>query len=280
MKPSEKSACEHGTEWAFCLFRPLLKDLHLQSLENRTYIRTSQKKYGLVRHNMGRCVIVALRYKFSNKNDKGVFVWTYDKKHDFYILYIVINDNLYKGGISHEDCVKRKIVTTHEFTHCSAAMLSLSRIATLQLIESLQKSMRKNVDVIQSVDIDSVMSEFKKEIKSKSKAEKSDLSFRKFDDEHFRTGYEGFEGSYYDLNTNLLFSKQLFEEFFDKQSRQDFKECIKNKEPAEAVALLTEAAETVINEKSLDRRFVVNRIQTDFLPQYLAEAAKYVKANK
>ena len=93
--------------------------------------------------------------------------------------------------MTHEDCVKRKLVTTHEFTHCTAAMLSLSGMYSEQLIESLQKSMRKNVDVIQSVDIDSVMSEFKKEISDGSKSVKTDLSFRKFDDEHFRTGYEG-----------------------------------------------------------------------------------------
>ena len=228
---------------------------------------------------MERCVIVALRYKFSNENDKGVFVWTYDKKRNIFILYIIINDNLYNDNMTHEDCVKRKLVTTHEFTHCTAAMLSLSGMYSEQLIESLQKSMRKNVDVIQSVDIDSVMSEFKKEISDGSKSVKTDLSFRKFDDEHFRTGYEGFEGSYYDLNSNFLFSKQLFEEYFGKQTQLAFKEYIKQGSSQEAVALLKTASETVINDKCLDRKFVLNKILTDLLPQYLAETAKYVKSN-
>lgn len=280
MLPSEKSATEHGTEWAFSIFRPLLRDLHLQLLQDRIYLRTSNKKYGLIKYHMERCVIVALRYKFSNENDKGVFVWTYDKKRNIFILYIIINDNLYNSNMSHEDCVKRKLVTTHEFTHCTAAMLSLSGMYSEQLIESLQKSMRKNVDVIQSVDIDSVMSEFKKEISDGSKSVKTDLSFRKFDDEHFRTGYEGFEGSYYDLNSNLLFSKQLFEEYFGKQTQLAFKEYIKQGSSQEAVALLKTASETVINDKCLDRKFVLNKILIDLLPQYLAEAAKYVKSNR
>lgn len=278
--PSEKSATEHGTEWAYSIFRPLLRDLHLQSLQDRTYLRTSNKKYNLIKHHMERCVIVALRYKFSNENDKGVFVWTYDKKRKFYVLYIVINDNLYNANMNHEDCVKRKLVTTHEFTHCTAAMLSLSKICSEHLIDSLQKSMRKNVDVIQSVDVDSVMSEFKKEISEDNKSEKTDLSFRKFDDEHFRTGYEGFEGSYYDLNSNFLFSKQLFEEYFEKQEQLSFKEYIKQDFLQEAVILLKNASEAVIKEKHLDRKLVLNKILTDLLPQYLAEAAKYVKSNR
>ncbi len=278
--PSEKSATEHGTEWAFGLFRPLLRDLRLQSVQDRTYLRTSNKKYGLIKYHMERCVIVALRYKFSNENDKGVFVWTYDKKRNFYILYIIINDNLYKDNMKHEECVKRKLVTTHEFTHCTAAMLSLSGMYSEQLIGSLQKSMRKNVDVIQSVDVDSVMSEFKREINGENKSVKTDLSFRKFDDEHFRTGYEGFEGSYYDLNSNLLFSKQLFEEYFGKNKQQSFKDCIKRGALQDAVILLKEASELVIEEKNLDRRLVLNKIQIDFLPQYLAETAKYVNSNR
>lgn len=265
-----------GTDWAFSLFRPILQDLHLQDLNQKNYVRTSMKKYGLIKHNMERCVIVALRYSFTDPNDKGVFVWTYDKKRDFYVLYIIINDNLYNKDMSHEGCVKRKIVTTHEFTHCTAAMLSLSKMKSSELVTSLQKSMRKNVDVIQSVDIDSVMSEFSKELDEDSKPNKTELSFRKFDDDHFRTGYEGFEGSYYDLNTNFLFSKQLFEEFFDNKQRQTFKECIKQGKLQEAVGLIKISAETVINKKKLDRKFVLNRIKTDFLPLYLAETAKYV----
>ncbi len=278
--PAEKSASEHGTEWAFRIFRPLLKDLHLQELQEKSYLRTSNKKYGLIRYHMERCIIVPIRYKFSNENDKGVFVWAYNRKRNLFILYIVINDNLYRDRMSHEDCVKRKLVTTHEFTHCTAAMLSLSGMYSEQLIESLQKSMRKDVDVIQSVDVDGIMSEFKKEIKKDDKTSKTDLSIRKFDDEHFRTNYEEFNGSYYDLNTNFLFSKQLFEEYFGKQNQQAFTNCIKQGAWQAAVTLLKTAVENVINEKHLDRKLVINKIQTDLLPYYLAEAAKHVNTNK
>lgn len=228
---------------------------------------------------MAKCVIVAMRFHFTNPNDKGVFVWTFDKKRDFYVLYLIINDNLYSDSMKHEDCVKRKIVTTHEFTHCTAAMLSLSKIESEQLVASLQKSMRKSVDVIQSVDVDVVMNEFSKEMTADS-SDKAELSFRKFDDEHFRTGYEDFEGSYYDLNTNYLLSKQLFDEYFSKQNRQKFNEYIKKEEPAQAVALLKNAAEQVINEKNLDKKFVLNRIANVFMPLYLNDAAKFVKSKK
>lgn len=277
---SSKSATEHGTEWAFNLFRPILKDLHLQSFDNNSYLRTSLKKYGLVKHNMARCVIVPVRYKFTNPNYKGVFVWTYNKKKDMYILYIVINENLYGDNLKHEECVKRKLITTHEFTHCTAAMLSLSGIVSEQLIESLQKNMRKNVDVIQSVDVDGIMSEYTKEVKDVSVSDKTDLSIRKFDDDHFRTGYENFTGSYYDLNTDYLFSRQLFEEYFDKNKMQLFKDLIKQGANTEAATLLARATEDVITQKYLDKDFVVEKIKTTIVPDYVKEVAKYVKAKK
>ena len=277
---STKNLAERGTEWAFDLFRPVLKDLRLQSLNPRNYIRASLKKYGFDKHNMSRCVIVAMRYHFTNPNDKGVFVWTFDKKRNFYVLYIIINDSLYAEGMSHEDCVRRKIVTMHEFTHCTAAMLSLSRISSEQLVSSLQKSMRKSVDVIQSVDVDVVMSEFSKEMSADSQNDRTEISFRKFDDGHFRTNYESFEGSYYDLNTNFLLSKQLFEEYFSKQKRQEFYEYIKNSNPTSAVMLLKNAAEKAINEKYLDKKFVMNRIANVFMPFYLNEAAKIINTKK
>lgn len=271
---------EHNTEWAFGLFRPLLKDLQLQSPNSKRYIRTSQKKYGFVKCNMGRCVVVIMHYCFTNPKDKGVFVWTFDKARNFYVLYIIINENLYAENKVHEDCVRRKIVTTHEFTHCVAAMLSLSRISSEQLVESLQKSMRKSIDVIQSVDVDVVMSEFSKEMSAGLQGGKTYLSFRKFDDEHFRTKYEDFDGSYYDLNTNFLLSKQLFEEYFTKDARKEFNKHMKNNNPQKAVALLRIAAEDVINKKFLNKEFVMNRIANDFMPVYLNDVATFIKSNK
>lgn len=267
-----------STEWAFELFRPVLKDLHLQSLAPKTCVLTSKKKYDFATLNMNRCVIVAMRYKFANPNDKGVFVWAFNKAHGFYVLYIILNDNLYADGMGQDDCVKRKLVTTHEFTHCTAAMLSLSKIKSEQLIRSLQESMSKNVDVIQSVDVDGVMNEFSKEMSAG--ISKVELSLRKFDDEHFRTNYEDFEGSYYDLNTSFLFSKQLFEEYFNEISRQAFNEHIKREEFAEAVSIISRATEQVIKEKSLDRKFVLARIQNDFMPAYLKEAAGFIMSHE
>ena len=274
---SSDSTIRHSTDWAFNLFRPILKDLHLQSFENKTYLRTSLKKYNLIKYNMSRCVIIPVRYKFTNDNDKGVFVWTYNKKTKIFILYIVINENMYGNKLEHVNCVKRKLVTTHEFIHCVAAMLSISCVASEDLIGRLQESMRKNIDVIQSVDIYGIMSEFKKEIKDINKNEKTNISMRKFDDEHFRTGYENIEGSYYDLNTNLLFSKQLFEEYFTKDKLQSFKELMKQGSKSEAVMLLIKATEEVINKKCLDKDFVVEKMQTDILPAYFNEVAEYVK---
>ncbi len=159
-------------------------------------------------------------------------------------------------------------------------MLSISGIASNQLIHRLQESMRKNIDVIQSVDIDGIMSEFKKEIKDTNANEKTNISIRKFDDDHFRTGYENFEGSYYDLNTNLLFSKQLFEEYFTKDKLQSFKELMNKGSIPEAVMLLIRATEEVINQKCLGKDFVVEKMQTDILPAYFNEVAKYVKTKK
>lgn len=277
---NKKDHADCETSWVFSLFRPVLRDLRLQSLNPQICIRMSQKKYGFYKYNMARCVIVAMKWHFTNLNDKGVFVWTFNEEKNFYILYLIINDSLYADGMSHEERVRRKIVTTHEFTHCTAAMLSLSRIKSKQLIVSLQNSMRKSVDVIQSVDVDGIMSEFSKEMSTDLQNDRTELASRKFDDGHFRTNYESFTGSYYDLYTNFLLSKQLFEEYFTDEHRQEFNENMKCKNMAKAVLLLKNAAEKVIEEKNLDKKFVMDKIANVFIPLYLKEAAEFINAKK
>lgn len=99
-------------------YRPLLQTLDLQHLSEDLNCITLQKFRTLF---LPRCLIVTQRQNISGDCD-GYFTFINDKKHDLFILSIVINDKLFLDD-SLENRIKRKTVGVHEFVHCVAVMI-------------------------------------------------------------------------------------------------------------------------------------------------------------
>ena len=208
---------ERDIEWAIKTFRPLLKDLEIPKLKaDYKQILTSEYKI-FNRYNMSNCAIIVSQYEFSKLEYKGVFVWQYCKEEDFYALYIILNSNLFKNTQAIK--IVRKAVSTHEFVHCVAALMALSRLKTQALIENLHNRMKKKFHALTDNDVENIFKDLKRSLKDRKATQ-----IETFPDDHFRVGGEDFTDSYSDLYRNLLLSYELFcsDEFFNTDRKSDF----------------------------------------------------------
>ena len=265
IKTTEKE--KKSLEWAIGIFRPLMKDLHIQNLkqgDQGNIVTTSRYRIMRQKH-MDNCVVVVKRFTFSKPNYKGIFLWQYNAKNKIYVLWILLNNDMY-NDTSENAGVCRKAVSTHEYTHCVAALMTTAELATEELIKRQQEKLKKSFHAFEESNIKKQLDDLKQQ-QDKISEEKSFF----FGDEHFRTGDEDFQASYVDLYQNLLLSYVLFrEQFFTDAVMQRFYHQLKQKS-SEAVNILNTVIEDISNQKNLDKEFVHRRIFDDFLPQTFNE---------
>ena len=104
----------------------------------------------------------------------------------------------------------------------------------------------------------------------------AELEYKRFDDEHFRTGDEDFIASYSDLYKNLLLSYDLFceEGFFDTDKKEEFFKHKKNNNQNAMLNILKEVTIALSEKKALDKAFIINRIE-EFYPKIETDFKKY-----
>ena len=69
-------------------------------------------------------------------------------------------------------------------------------------------------------------------------------------DAHFRLGYEGETPDYYLLFLHFMFSREIFEEYFDKERQSQFKDIFQTDEDG-AIGLLLESLRTAAADKDV-----------------------------
>ena len=88
--------------------------------------------------------------------------------------------------------------------------------------------------------------------------EKDNNELQDFEDSHFRLGFEGETVDYDVLFKHFLFSKELFEKYFDKKKQQQFTSLIKSqneKQILEAFQLYVDTVVIAANDKSVRKDF-------------------------
>ena len=254
---------DKNTAWALKTFRPLLKALKLQEVKSGPFTVFASCYKIFHRYNMANCVIVVKTREFTNKDDRGIFIWQYNEESKIYALYIVLNSLLYeKSDI--ETRIKRKATGVHEFTHCVAAMLTFSRLQSKALIDSMQERMTKKIHSLNKNSLEILLREYTRPFDESFKN-----SVPTFPDEHFRTGGEEFSGAYDELVRNFLLSFELFSEpdFFNPDKQKQFRDLLKENQQETALQLLVSVIEPLSNSKALSPHFIVQRIYEEFLPK-------------
>lgn len=251
--------------WALKTFRPLLRALKLQefSLDPKTIFASQFKIFN--RYNMANCVIIVKYKAFTNKDDRGIFIWQYDEESNFYALHIVLNKILCENN-DIETRIMRKATGVHEFTHCTAAMMMFSRLQSKALIEIMHSRMTAAIHALDKNALENLF----RELTMSYEERKNNVSV--FPDEHFRITGEDFTGSYEDLVRNFLLSYELFceEPFFTKQKQIQFRDMLKLEQRKEALDILLSIIPELSEQKALSRHFIIQRIQEEFLELIIA----------
>ena len=252
---------DKDTAWALKTFRPLLKALKLQEAKSEPLTAFPSQYKTFHRHNMTNCVIVVKTKAFTNKDDRGIFIWQYNKESDFYALYIVLNSLLFADS-NLETRIKRKTTGVHEFTHCVAAMMTFSRLQSKALIRTMHERMARQIHPLDKNSLALLLKELTKPLNADLRE-----SVPVFPDDHFRTGGEDFTGKYDELAKNFLLSYELFceQEFFGSEKQRQFKDFLKQKRQEDALRLLVSVIEPLSDRKALHIHFILQRINEEFL---------------
>jgi hypothetical protein len=253
------------TSWAIKTFRPLLKALKLQEVKSEPLILLTSTFKIFHRYNMSNCVIIVKIREFTNKDDRGIFIWQYNEENNFYALHIIINKILYNNN-DIDTRIKRKATGVHEFTHCVASMMIFSRLQSKILRETLQERMAKKIHSLDRISLELLFKELTMDYEDKKK---NNISI--FPDDHFRISGDDFTGFYDDLSRNFLLSYELFceEDFFNTDKQKMFHDYLKHNEKTEAMKLLISVIKPLSEKKALSQHFIIQRINEEFLNKIL-----------
>ena len=254
---------DKNTAWALKTFRPLLKALKLQEVKTEPLTVFASQYKIFNRYNMANCVIVVRTKEFSNNDNRGIFVWQYDEKTNFYALYIILNSLLYADA-DIETRIKRKATGIHEFTHCVAAMMTFSRLQSKALIQIMHERMAQQIHSLDRNSLELLLRELTRPYNAELRE-----TVPVFPDSHFRTGGEDFTGQYDVLVRNFLLSYELFceSEFFNTEKQKQFKNYLRDERREDALRLLISVIEPLSNRKALSIHFIIQRINEEFLPK-------------
>lgn len=256
---------DKNTAWALKTFRPLLKALKLQEVKSEPFTVFASEFKIFNRYNMANCVIVVKTKEFTNKDDRGIFIWQYDEETNFYALHIVLNKVLYDTN-DIETRIRRKATGVHEFTHCVASMMIFSRLQSKVLRDTLQERMSKKIHSLDKVGLELLFKELTMSYEDRLKN-----NVVTFPDDHFRIIGDDFSGTYDELSRNLLLSYELFceEEFFNSNKQKAFHEYLKQGKREDAVKLLVSVIEPLSEKKALSQHFIIQRINEEFFNKIL-----------
>lgn len=256
---------EKNLDWALKTFRPLLRALKLQEVKSEPFFVYASAFKIFHRYNMSNCVIIVQVQKFSNPDDRGLFIWQYNEKTDFYALHIILNESLYAED-DIETRIQRKATGVHEFTHCVAAMMTFSRLKSKALVSTMQDRMAKQIHTLDKNSLERILIELTKPYEVKQSRDEP------FPDEHFRTGGEDFRDSYDELVRKFLLSYELFceDDFFNSERKQEFQRCLKKKSQEEAIEkILVPVIRNLSEKKALSVHFIVQRINEEFFAKMM-----------
>lgn len=253
-------------------YRPLLKALDIQHI-NKTlrYIETRTVKSLY----FSRCIIVTKQKKMKG-NHLGFCSFSYNEKNRIYILTIALNENLFIDE-NIDTRIKRKLTGVHEFTHCVATLMALSRFSEdskfkKDLNEALQNS-------LSHIDIDKSIFEVCRNFDSDDEYTRKEGPLK---NSHFqlKEGYDAFDGDYVDLFFNFLFSYELFLETFQSSLEQWAYE--KDEEiKKEILESILDIFNSFIVNKALEKDFAKEQFR-DFLRRFFIEnpISSYIRAAK
>jgi hypothetical protein len=233
------------------IFRPVLRGLKIRSGVDSEGARPVIFFAGFdeLNHlNLDECSVQVL---IADISTSGMFAVKYTAK-GLLRAYIILSRKLYDNP---EKPVKelRKIAGVHEFVHFIAVVYVATVTGTASLRSMLLKRLQHTVQKLPEADL---LTLYKALV---SKVKPDDIPCE-LTDAHFRLGYEGVTPDYEVLFLHFMFSRELFETYFDTAKQNRFNGFVSAGDNEKAVSLLTETLCEATNDKDVPVKLALNQL--------------------
>ena len=261
--------------WVIKTFRPLLKQLKVQDipppLEERTIQLADNPMW--IRQNMGMCEIT-IEQQILPSDTGGILITYHETQYNYFTLHIIINSNLC-NKTNMKMRIEQKATAVHEFTHAVAALSAISRLSSdsKELIKRLKDLLKRKVPIYYE-EIKQLVAELNNSIPMKFfklvKFKKFKFNKKKyFPDNHYRLGFEDFPVSYPAIFEELLFSEEIFNEYFSQDTIDTICEHLLKKELLSFFKLITPVFSEISEKKALSQQFVTSRALDIITQKYI-----------
>jgi hypothetical protein len=220
------------------IFRPILQALKVRERNGHqpVYLAMFDELEGM---NIDAC---SIQFAVGNIDALGIFLIKYTNQ-GLLRAYIILNQSLYNDQ---DKSIReiRKIAGVHEFIHFLATIYVASIVGSSSLRSVLLGRLQKNVDRLLGPNLIDLYFALSGTLDSK-------YTPPELTDKHFRLGCEGNTPDYEMLFYHFLFSRELFEFYFDTNLQLQFKELIAEGKQSEAIELIINALRTAADDKDV-----------------------------
>ena len=147
----------------------------------------------------------------------------------------------------------RKIAAVHEFVHFIAIVYVVTVTGTAALRTTLLYRLRNTIQKLWGQDLLALYYALSGQNQS------ADV-LPELTDAHFRIGFEGKTPDYEVLFLHFMFSRELFEEYFDMARQTQFKDLIATGENDNAIKLLLDTVEIAATDKDVPINTAKNQL--------------------
>ena len=164
--------------------------------------------------------------------------------------FIVLNKMLYDNP---KKQMKELLKTAgvHEFVHFLAMVYTVTVTDTIELREKLMQKLQKIVNKLPGIELLTLYNGL---------MDKMPIEEKPYTDAHYRIGYEGSTPDYHVLFLHFMFSRELFEAYFDKTKQLQFKELMKNQKNDKAIQLIIKSLNEAAEDKDVPITLALNQL--------------------
>jgi hypothetical protein len=194
------------------IFRPILKNLKIRSVTDHPVVFFAAFDQ-LAHLSLDTCSVQVV---VAEMDIQGMFLLKHTKQGSLR-AFIILNKMLYNNPTQP---MKELLKTAgvHEFVHFLAIIYAVTVTDTVEFREKLMNKLQSMVKKLPGAELLTLYNGLLNTISDDGKT---------FTDTHYRLGYEGSTPDYYVLFLHFMFSRELFETYFDKTKQSQFKELMK-----------------------------------------------------
>jgi hypothetical protein len=232
---------------AIHVFRPVLQALKIRDQTNHPIVRFVMFDH-LHHLNLDECSVQVI---IADTDTPGMFVAKYTKS-GLFRAFIVLSSKFYTfPGKPIKEL--RKIAGVHEFVHFLAAVYVATVTGTAELRAKLLDRLSRIVKRLPEPDLLVLYNALKSNIEPENAPPE-------LTDKHFRLGDEGPTPDYDLLFLYLMFSRELFESYFNSDRQAEFRSLFKAGRGEEATAILIDSLNRATADKDVPVLMATNQL--------------------